>query len=306
LLFNRYQEVTGRCLELGAKMDTLTNEEGLELRRLLEEQAWLSKTIARQAKGVLEELRERLEYIENWIAEASVQVERSLGDHGIPSDILALEDVMSRATALRDKARNLISEHSSEGDSNARTEITCQGDKSYPQAANIRIDLSTNDEDGDEGTLIFQREIDSAVEEVAASTAGIDYSVVNEQEPVEWQNDCEVTVQNKRMVNIERTEAKSKEKKKKLPVKGSQSKKATGQGEGVIPSKDVSILQPKVTVLQSPEPMTYKLSREVIASLEERLSPELLPKPVSQGNSPVEKNFAPKKLRGKKAKKKKK
>lgn len=260
MLFNRYKEVTDRCLELGAKMDTLTNEEGAELRRLLEEQAWLSKTIARQASGALEEVRRALESIESWMSKASGQVERALDQRGIPSDILALEDVVNNAAALRDRARNLMPGAGNNG------EISPPGGKEYPQGADIRIDFIAGEESGEDQTLVdkSRQEINSATEEVAASTAELSDNI----QPVELED-----------VN-----------------KGVEKSHEAGNRVKSIQEKS-----------KEPEPVTFKLSREVVASLEKKLSPELLDKtaPVSEAGLPVESKSKSKKARGRKSKKKK-
>ncbi|MTI86077.1 MAG: hypothetical protein FH756_19810 [Firmicutes bacterium] len=166
LLFNRYREVTDRCLELGAKMDSLANEEGAELRRLLEEQAWLSKTIARQAKGTLEQVGQSLGRIESWINEALAKAEKALDDSGIPSDIFALEDVIVDAVSLRDKAKSLVSDEGMEGLNTAGQVLTYSNSDVCSGGAEIRIDLSENHEDHVE----IEKEIEDAAKEVAVAS----------------------------------------------------------------------------------------------------------------------------------------
>lgn len=188
MLFARYKEVTDRCLELGAKMDVITNKEGVELRRLLEEQAWLSKTIARQVKGILEELRQGLGCIQDWIAEAFSKVERALDEKGIPSDILALEEVMAQGSALREQVRGLMLESETSeqvigSDENTRQQEIC------PRAAEIRIDLLTDGESEDIKTLTPREEIDAGVKQVAVSAVEPDICGVIEPQQVEFQRD---------------------------------------------------------------------------------------------------------------------
>jgi len=171
LLFNRYREVTDRCLELGAKMDSLANEEGAELRRLLEEQAWLSKTIARQAKGTLEQVSQSLGRIESWINEALAKAEKALDDSGIPSDIFALEDVIVNAVSLRDKAKSLVSDEGMEGLNTAGQVHTYSNSDVCSGGAEIRIDLSENHEDHEdhEDHEEIEKEIEGAAKEVAVA-----------------------------------------------------------------------------------------------------------------------------------------
>lgn len=208
MLFNRYKEVTDRCFELGAKMDTLTNEEGVELQRLLGEKTWLSKTIARNAKGALEEVKHSFDLINAWVGEAHGHVEQAIDQNGTPVDILALEKVIRNAAALRDKARDLMP-----GGKTKR-------DKDYPPGAEIRIDFIAGEEAGEipEEALNSKQEIDAAAEEVAVA------------------------------------EVVAPEKAK--------------------PRTAVPLVEPP-----PPEPMTYRLSRDVVASLEEKLQPDLLTGP---------------------------
>lgn len=161
MLLNRYKNVTDRCLELGCKMDTLTNEEGIELRRLLEEQAFLTKTFSRKVKGVLEEVRQEIMDIKSWLAVASEKVEKAIDEKGMPSDILALDEVMKHAEALRDKIRNLKLNNAIE-----------EKHTSLNDSAEIRINLASNNhKEAKELNSVTKHEINSINKEVAATIA---------------------------------------------------------------------------------------------------------------------------------------
>lgn len=165
LLFSRYREITERCLELGAKMDSITNEESSELRRLLKEQAWLTKTVTRQVQGILEELREGLGRIESWIAAAEAKVSKAVDSRGMPADILDLEEIMNKGTELREGVRNLDSKPGLPAAKKGRPA------RELPPAAEIRIDIQA-DEDSKEAVGAAGREIRMGKEEAAPARTG--------------------------------------------------------------------------------------------------------------------------------------
>ncbi|MCF8012444.1 MAG: hypothetical protein K9L17_13915 [Clostridiales bacterium] len=171
MLFDRYKEVTERCLELGEKMDILAQGEGIELRQLLEEREWLAKTITRQVKGVLEEVRDGIEFLRNWIEEEIEKVEKASSRDGIPADVLDMEKVMDEATVIRDRARELMLEKES-GECNAGEEVS--GENVYPKAAEIRIDLPKDEDNIQNNSKMhvnYAGEINKAINEAAVSVS---------------------------------------------------------------------------------------------------------------------------------------
>ena len=303
MLFNRYREVTERCLELGGKMESLSNEEAAELRRLLEEQAWLSKTISRQTKGALEGVRQSLGRIEQWVDEALVQVEKALDNRGIPSDVLALEDIMEKAVSLRDKARSLVWEDGIEEEKTAGTESTYDGE-GYPYAADIRIDMSEQKDDQERKS---RDEINAWAREVAVTSPELDLPAKNfalESTPVEIENGEEINEGDNRLFNKEQSR---NNKKKPVVASAGSERYSVGKEDQKKMENRSSPRKLKWSAVQSPGPMTYKLSQDVVASLEKKLSPELLPKSAgSEGSNTIEIKKSETKKDRKKAKKKKK
>ncbi|GEM_PF-2679253 len=300
MLFNRYREVTNRCLELGGKMESLSNEEAAELRRLLEEQAWLSKTISRQTKGALEGVRQSLGRIEQWVNEALVQVEKALDNRGIPSDVLALEDIMEKAVSLKDKARSLAWDDGIEEGKTALGEPVNNGGE-YPYAADIRIDMSEKKDDQEKKSI---EEINAWGREVAVTSPEINLPANNitlESTPVGSKDRKQVNEWDNRRFN------KWQSRNNKEKSLGSDSEKHVAKEEAQQGAdRHLSSCKLKWSAVQSPGPMTYKLSQDVVASLERKLSPELLPKSAGTEGNTIEMKKSDIKKERKKTKKKKK
>lgn len=107
ILFKRYAEVLARMEELGPRMGVLSNRSRQELHSLLEEQAWLSETLVKQARSVLQDIDQSVENLFDWLIEMSDLIERAGGPGGTSEDILGLEPVVVEAGKLREQLRNL-------------------------------------------------------------------------------------------------------------------------------------------------------------------------------------------------------
>lgn len=106
-MFKRYEDVILRLEELGTKVGRLNNSEREELQKLLEEQVWLSETVVKKAKSILEEIDKSFERLFDWMIYHSDLIERATGESGTPEDILQLEKMMGEAIKLRDQMRQL-------------------------------------------------------------------------------------------------------------------------------------------------------------------------------------------------------
>lgn len=106
-MFKRYGEVFLRLEKLGGQVGKLSNSERQELQSLLEEQAWLSDTIVKKAKSVLEEIDQSFEKLFDWMILNSELIDRAAGQSGTPEDILKLENMMTDAASLREQLRRL-------------------------------------------------------------------------------------------------------------------------------------------------------------------------------------------------------
>jgi len=103
LMFKRYEDVVLRLEELGARVGKLNNSERQELQSLLEEQAWLSATVVKKARSVLEDIDQSFERLFDWMIYNSDLIERAAGEKGTPEDVLQLERMMDEAVKLRDR-----------------------------------------------------------------------------------------------------------------------------------------------------------------------------------------------------------
>lgn len=103
LMFKRYAGVVSRLEELGARVGKLNNSERQELCSLLEEQAWLSATVVKKARSVLEDIDQSFERLFDWMIYNSDLIERAAGENGTPEDVLQLERMIDEAVKLRDR-----------------------------------------------------------------------------------------------------------------------------------------------------------------------------------------------------------
>jgi hypothetical protein len=102
-MFKRYAGVVSRLEELGARVGKLNNSERQELCSLLEEQAWLSATVVKKARSVLEDIDQSFERLFDWMIYNSDLIERAAGENGTPEDVLQLERMIDEAVKLRDR-----------------------------------------------------------------------------------------------------------------------------------------------------------------------------------------------------------
>lgn len=111
MLFDRYEDITLRLEQLGAQMGNLSNVERQELQSLLEEQAWLSSTLVKQAKSLLEEIDQSFERLFDWMIYISGLIEQASGREGTTGDILRLKAVMAEAESLKEQLQRLTFRH---------------------------------------------------------------------------------------------------------------------------------------------------------------------------------------------------
>ncbi|MBF7083992.1 hypothetical protein IT084_13545 [Desulfallas sp. Bu1-1] len=122
MLFKRYEEISLRLEQLGAQMGNLSNGDRQELQSLLEEQAWLSSTLVKQAKSLLEEIDNSFERLFDWMIYISDLIEQASGRGGTTGDILRLKMVMVEAENLKEQLKRLTFNNES-GPSNEITVV---------------------------------------------------------------------------------------------------------------------------------------------------------------------------------------
>ncbi len=108
MLFERYAEVVARLEELGARAGELNNRDRQVLQNLLEEQEWLSTTLVKRARYLLDEIDRNFEKLFDWMICFSDLTDRAASERGTPSDILGMEKMMREAVELREQLNRLL------------------------------------------------------------------------------------------------------------------------------------------------------------------------------------------------------
>jgi len=110
VLFDRYGDVLVRLEELGARVGNLNNRDRQVMQNLLEEQEWLSATLVKRAKFLLEEIDRSFEKLFDWMITFSDLIDRSSSHGGTPAEVLQMEKMMQEADDLRERLNRMVVE----------------------------------------------------------------------------------------------------------------------------------------------------------------------------------------------------
>lgn len=110
MLFDRYGEVLVRLEELGARVGNLNNRDRQVMQNLLEEQEWLSATLVKRAKFLLEEIDRSFEKLFDWMITFSDLIDRASGHGGTPAEVLRMERMMQEADDLRERLNRMVTD----------------------------------------------------------------------------------------------------------------------------------------------------------------------------------------------------
>ena len=110
MLFDRYGEVLVRLEELGARVGNLNNRDRQVMQNLLEEQEWLSATLVKRAKFLLEEIDRSFEKLFDWMITFSDLIDRASSHGGTPAEVMRMERMMQEADDLREQLNRMVTE----------------------------------------------------------------------------------------------------------------------------------------------------------------------------------------------------
>lgn len=116
MLFDRYGEVLMRLEELGAKVGNLNNRDRQVMQNLLDEQEWLSATLVKRAKFLLEEIDRSFEKLFDWMITFSDLIDRAAGHGGTPAEVLRMEKMMQEADDLRERLNRMVTDQDQDED----------------------------------------------------------------------------------------------------------------------------------------------------------------------------------------------
>ena len=108
MLFDRYGEVLARLEEMGARVGKLNNRDRQVMQNLFEEQEWLSATLVKRARFLLEEIDRSFEKLFDWMIAFSDLIDRASGQGGTPGEVLRMERIMQEADDLREQLNRLV------------------------------------------------------------------------------------------------------------------------------------------------------------------------------------------------------
>jgi|GEM_PF-1503646 len=110
MLFDRYGEILTRLEELGSRVGSLNNRDRQVMQNLLEEQEWLSATLVKRAKFLLEEIDRSFEKLFDWMITFSDLIDRASGHGGTPAEVLRMERMMQEADDLRERLNRMVTD----------------------------------------------------------------------------------------------------------------------------------------------------------------------------------------------------
>jgi len=116
VLFDRYGEVLVRLEELGSRVGNLNNRDRQVMQNLLEEQEWLSATLVKRAKFLLEEIDRSFEKLFDWMITFSDLIDRASGHGGTPAEVLRMERMMQEADELRERLNRMVTDRNQRED----------------------------------------------------------------------------------------------------------------------------------------------------------------------------------------------
>jgi len=116
VLFDRYGDVLVRLEELGARVGNLNNRDRQVMQNLLEEQEWLSATLVKRAKFLLEEIDRSFEKLFDWMITFSDLIDRASGHGGTPEEVLRMERMMQEADDLRERLNRMVTDRDQKED----------------------------------------------------------------------------------------------------------------------------------------------------------------------------------------------
>ncbi len=116
MLFDRYGEILTRLEELGARVGSLNNRDRQVMQNLLEEQEWLSATLVKRAKFLLEEIDRSFEKLFDWMITFSDLIDRASGHGGTPAEVLRMERMMQEADELRERLNRMVTDRDHDED----------------------------------------------------------------------------------------------------------------------------------------------------------------------------------------------
>ncbi|MCL2337597.1 MAG: hypothetical protein FWC60_09280 [Firmicutes bacterium] len=132
MLFDRYGEIITSLEELGARIGTLNNRDRQIMQNLLEEQEWLSVTLVKRAKFLLEEIDRSFEKLFDWMIAFSDLLDRASGHGGTPAEVLRMKKMMQDADDLREQLNRMVTDRSYNEDDRETKEAPADGEQGEP------------------------------------------------------------------------------------------------------------------------------------------------------------------------------